>query len=235
MRASAGDASASDDASRRAGRRRCLARARTRTPTVASDVPAPPSGRLLLVPRRASPVVIIPTPRALPDEVVLRVFRHALADPGAWSVGGRFRPADAPPPGASSPRRLVVVHRVVHRVVVVPSSARRGQRVRRAGHARAVCSQWRRLLDQTCAHIEARRAVLFGDDALVGLARCVGGACERLTLEGNHLEGGRLALTARRGVLDALDAMPSLATLRIERTGMRLDDISTRRRATARR
>ena len=67
--------------------------------------------------------------------------------------------------------------------------------------------------------------MLFGDDALVGLARCVGGACERLTLEGNHLEGGRLALTARRGVLDALDAMPSLATLRIERTGMRLDDI----------
>ena len=26
-------------------------------------------------------------------------------------------------------------------------------------------------------------------------------------------------------MLDALDAMPSLATLRIERTGMRLDDI----------
>ena len=226
MRASAGDASAGDDASRRAGAA-AMSRASPDSdaePSLPTSPPRPPGARSShAAPPPASSSS--PHPRALPDEVVLRVFRHALADPGAWSVGGRFRPADAPPRRVHRPRAASSSSTTTTGGASASSRAAGTNASVARGTLRAVCSQWRRLLDQTCAHIEARRAVLFGDDALVGLARCVGGACERLTLEGNHLEGGRLALTARRGVLDALDAMPSLATLRIERTGMRLDDI----------
>ena len=228
MRASAGDASAGDDASRRAGAA-AMSRASPDSdaePSLPTSPPRPPGARSShAAPPPASSSS--PHPRALPDEVVLRVFRHALADPGAWSVGGRFRPADAPPRRVHRPRAASSSSTASSTASSSSASSRAAGTCASVarGTLRAVCSQWRRLLDQTCAHIEARRAVLFGDDALVGLARCVGGACERLTLEGNHLEGGRLALTARRGVLDALDAMPSLATLRIERTGMRLDDI----------
>jgi hypothetical protein len=63
------------------------------------------------------------------------------------------------------------------------------------GPLRLVCAQWRRLLDASCAHLEARRAVVFGDDELASLARVVHPACRRLTLEGSHAHCGRLALT----------------------------------------
>lgn len=144
----------------------------------------------------------------LPDEVVMRILRHVLEDGRAgdarrWSVGGRFRVrARRPSSGADDAPP------------VPPARA----------PLREVCKQWRRLLDATCTHLEARRAVVFGDDELVGLASLLGRTCARLTLEGSHLLSGRRALTSF-GLRDATARLPALVVLDVRRTGMELAEI----------
>ena len=138
----------------------------------------------------------------------MRILRHVLEDGRAgdarrWSVGGRFRVrARRPSSGADD---------------APPAPPARAP-------LREVCKQWRRLLDATCTHLEARRAVVFGDDELVGLASLLGRTCARLTLEGSHLLSGRRSLTSF-GLRDAAARLPALVVLDVRRTGMELAEI----------
>ena len=138
----------------------------------------------------------------------MRILRHVLEDGRAgdarrWSVGGRFRVRARPP---------------------ILRLGRRDPRPPARAPLREVCKQWRRLLDATCTHLEARRAVVFGDDELVGLASLLGRTCARLTLEGSHLLSGRRALTSF-GLRDAAARLPALVVLDVRRTGMELAEI----------
>ena len=118
--------------------------------------------------------------------------------------------------------------------------------------------QWRRVLDRTCFEVEVRKAVVFNDDALAGLAAAlrVGDGDEdvdedvdvaadrrrraaaaatpstprrpaparRLVLEGSHLCDGAFRLTTR-GISAFAAALPSLAALHVERTGMDVAEV----------
>ena len=135
-----------------------------------------------------------PPPLVLPDEVVLRILKHALPGDafGTWSVGGRFRaPHRAATRGDADASATTTSTTTTSTSTTMTSTTTTTPR----GPLRLVCAQWRRLLDASCAHLEARRAVVFGDDELASLARVVHPACRRLTLEGSHAHCGRLALT----------------------------------------
>ena len=164
-------------------------------------------------------------------------------DVKTWSVGGRFRtwlvqgirrragggmgaggraPACASrgnPVGVASTAtnddEAVTPHTLGH-----PPPARVVPR----GPLREVCRQWRRLLDAACTHLEARRAMVFGDDELVGLAGVLSHRCTRLTLEGSHMVSGRCSLTSF-GLRDAAARLPALAALDVEQTGMELAEV----------
>ena len=115
----------------------------------------------------------------LPDEVVARILRFVLEGEregdGAharWSVGGRFRV-----PGPDAARRRSLERRgglekktdgASDDETGPPRTRRRA--VAKRGCLRLVSKQWRRVLDRTCVEVEVRKAVVFGDDALAGLA-----------------------------------------------------------------
>jgi hypothetical protein len=113
----------------------------------------------------------------LPDEVVTRILRFVLEGSegdGAharWSVGGRFR---VPAPDAARRRshdgeRLADANGASHENDA-PGDSKKATRAAKRGCLRLVSKQWRRVLDRTCVEVEVRKAVVFGDEALAGLA-----------------------------------------------------------------
>ena len=116
----------------------------------------------------------------LPDEVVTRILRFVLEGSegdGAharWSVGGRFR---VPAPDAARRRshdgeRLADANGASHENDA-PGDSKKATPAAKRGCLRLVSKQWRRVLDQTCVEVEVRKAVVFGDEALAGLAEAL--------------------------------------------------------------
>lgn len=136
----------------------------------AAAAPQPP--RPLSQPARS--LTFSPAHMVLPDEVVMRILRFTLEGPpcaedgghggeaGKWSVGGRFK-------AQLQCRRK---RAVAGADLASTSGGTVHPRVAAVARAplREVCRQWRRLLDATCTHLEVRRALVFGDEELVGLA-----------------------------------------------------------------
>jgi hypothetical protein len=176
----------------------------------------------------------------LPDEVVTRILRFVLEGSegdGAharWSVGGRFR---VPAPDAARRRshdgeRLADANGASHENDA-PGDSKKATRAAKRGCLRLVSKQWRRVLDRTCVEVEVRKAVVFGDEALAGLAAAlrVGdddddapAPARRLVLEGSHLCDGAFRLTTR-GISLFAARLPTLASLHVERTGMDVADV----------
>ena len=131
---------------------------------------APESGSGIVIPGRdengARGAVV------LPDEVVARMLRFVLEGEREgddahtrWSVGGRFR---VPAPDAA--RRLSLERRRRKADGASDDETAAPRLTRNRGRLRLVSKQWRRVLDRTCVEIEVRQAVIFGDEALAGLA-----------------------------------------------------------------
>jgi len=173
----------------------------------------------------------------LPDEVVLRILRLVLEASGGegaharLSVGGRFR---VPSADENRRRSFSTVADGVHgtrdgewRDASCASPRTNASRVKR-GCLRLVSKQWRFVLDQACEELEIRKAVVFGDEHLEGLARNLVAPkmpnMRKITIEGSHAVDGNFALTAN-GISRALAAVPNVTHLHIERTGMRLSSI----------
>ena len=225
------------------------------------DVPAgastaPASGRGVVIPGRDERIGLHETRGEvfLPDEALARVLRFVFEgdtnNDGAharWSVGGRFR---VPAPETARRRsndRLADADGRENDAARVRGAAKRGR-------LRLVSKQWRRVLDRTCVEVEVRKAVVFSDDALAGLAAAlrVGDGDEdvdedvddaaadaaaampsprrrpaparRLVLEGSHLCDGAFRLTTR-GISAFAARLPSLAALHVERTGMDVAEV----------
>ena len=243
------------DAATRAGAAAIARASHVDVPAGASTAPA--SGRGVVIPGRDERIRLNETRGAvfLPDEALARVLRFVLEgdtnNDGAharWSVGGRFR---VPAPDAARRRSNDRLADADGRVENVFDDARGAAK---RGRLRLVSKQWRRVLDRTCFEVEVRKAVVFNDDALAGLAAAlrVGDGDEdvdedvdvaadaaaaatpstprrpaparRLVLEGSHLCDGAFRLTTR-GISAFAAALPSLAALHVERTGMDVAEV----------
>ena len=245
------------DAATRAGAAAIARAGHVDAPAGASTAPA--SGRGVVIPGRDERIRLHETRGAifLPDEALARVLRFVFEgdtnNDGAharWSVGGRFRvPAPETVRRRSNDRLADADGRVENDAARVRGAAKRGR-------LRLVSKQWRRVLDRTCVEVEVRKAVVFSDDALAGLAAAlrVGDGDEdvddaaadaaaatpsprrrpaparRLVLEGSHLCDGAFRLTTR-GISAFAARLPSLAALHVERTGMDVAECAGRRRS----
>ena len=239
------------DAATRAGAAAIARAGHVDVPAGASTAPA--SGRGVVIPGRDERIRLNETRGAvfLPDEALARVLRFVFEgdtnNDGAharWSVGGRFRvPAPETARRRSNDRLADADGRVENDAARVRGAAKRGR-------LRLVSKQWRRVLDRTCVEVEVRKAVVFSDDALAGLAAAlrVGDGDEdvddaaadaaaampsprrrpaparRLVLEGSHLCDGAFRLTTR-GISAFAARLPSLAALHVERTGMDVAEV----------
>lgn len=182
--------------------------------------------------RKGNDIIVVVRPTVvLPDECVMRILRVVLEHTGGedahrvWSVGARFRV-----PARDTRRRSV------EGAVGSPQGNRNdasqnestseSTKTTTRSSLRLVCKQWRRILDSQCNNICAKKAVMFGDDALVGLAEtlCQTNGVTKITLQGSHLTGGEYALTSF-GLSRACNCLTSLTHLHIDRTGMDVGDV----------
>ena len=180
----------------------------------------------------------------LPDEVVQRILQIVLestAGKGAhvrWSVGGRFRvplrrdrgrgsvSPEAFNATSRSNRTCSASSRTIREKSENTNEPFAVASYHPRGSLRLVSKQFKHVMDTQCATIEARSAVVFGDDALVGLANALAWTNEvkKLSLQGSHLAGGAFALTDA-GLGNATNLLPSLTHLAIDRTGMNCGDV----------